>query len=91
MKECFDVLNENPDCRVIVLSGSGKHFTAGLDLKDAIKAGQQMADIDDPARKGHFIEKRLRQYQVGLIYSIFKGEKVIFHTKKLIFNEINEI
>lgn len=64
VKECFDALNENPDCRVIVLSGSGRLFTAGLDLKDAIKTAQAMSDIDEPARKGHFMEKRLRQYQV---------------------------
>lgn len=64
IKHCFDALNENPDCRVVVLSGAGKHFTAGLDLKDAVGFAQQMGEIDEPARKGHFMEKRLKQYQV---------------------------
>lgn len=64
IKECFDALNENPDCRVVVLSGAGKHFTAGLDLKDAVGFAQQMGEIDEPARKGHFMEKRLKLYQV---------------------------
>lgn len=68
IKECFDALNEDPDCRVIVLSGAGKHFTAGLDLKDAVGFAQQMGEIDEPARKGHFMEKRLKQYQVHRIH-----------------------
>lgn len=30
MKQCFDELGENPDCRVVVLSGAGKFFNAGI-------------------------------------------------------------
>ncbi|XP_072040135.1 delta(3,5)-Delta(2,4)-dienoyl-CoA isomerase, mitochondrial-like isoform X1 [Amphiura filiformis] len=35
MKECFTKIAEDSDCRVVVLSGAGKNFTAGLDLMDA--------------------------------------------------------
>lgn len=32
MKSIFENLHEDPDCRVIILSGEGKHFCAGIDL-----------------------------------------------------------
>lgn len=65
MKQCFDALNENPECRVVVLTGAGKLFTAGLDLKRAMAMGQQLGEIEEAARKGHFVEKRIKEYQVG--------------------------
>lgn len=65
MKQCFDALNENPECRVVLLTGAGKLFTAGLDLKTAMATGQQLGEIEEAARKGHFMEKRIKEYQVG--------------------------
>lgn len=35
MIECFTQISTDSDCRVVVLSGAGKNFTAGLDLMDA--------------------------------------------------------
>lgn len=64
MKECFDALSENPDCRAIVLSGAGKAFTSGLDLKDAMIIAQELAQIEDPARKGHHLNRKIKSYQV---------------------------
>ncbi len=29
IKECFNGLNSDPDCRVVLLTGAGKNFTAG--------------------------------------------------------------
>ena len=29
IKQCLDGLNSDPDCRVVVLTGAGKNFTAG--------------------------------------------------------------
>lgn len=60
---CFDWLNDNPDCRVIVLSGSGKHFTAGIDLLDMLSLGQQLADVEEVARRGNLLGKMIKQYQ----------------------------
>ncbi|XP_013106507.1 delta(3,5)-Delta(2,4)-dienoyl-CoA isomerase, mitochondrial [Stomoxys calcitrans] len=63
IKHCFESLHTNPDCRVIVISGAGKHFSAGIDLNDMIKLGQDLADIDDVARKGHYLEPLIKLYQ----------------------------
>ncbi|XP_037372405.1 delta(3,5)-Delta(2,4)-dienoyl-CoA isomerase, mitochondrial [Talpa occidentalis] len=34
MVECFNKIAEDADCRVVVISGAGKMFTAGIDLMD---------------------------------------------------------
>lgn len=52
--DTFRKLGSNPKVRVIVLSGQGKHFTAGLDL--AYAAGQFAPQSD----AGRWAEKQLR-------------------------------
>ena len=55
MVECFTLLSHDPDCRSVVLSGAGKVFTAGLDLKDFAdffgKLTEDTDEGDDPARR----------------------------------------
>ena len=34
IRDCFRALDEDPEVRVAVISSTGKHFTAGLDLKE---------------------------------------------------------
>jgi enoyl-CoA hydratase len=52
--DTFRRLGADPDVRAILLSGRGRHFTAGLDLQ---YAGTQFAPTDDPGRAA---EARLR-------------------------------
>lgn len=59
----FDNLSDDPDCRAIVLSGRGKLFTAGLDLIGAAAIGQQLAAVDDVARKAKILSHKIRAYQ----------------------------
>lgn len=61
--KCFTELNEDPDCRSIVLSGNGKHFTAGIDLMDMLSQAQKLAELDEVARKGKFFENMIKAYQ----------------------------
>lgn len=51
---------------IIFVLGSGKHFTAGIDLLDMLKAGQELAEIDEVARKGKYFEKMIKLYQDSL-------------------------
>ncbi|XP_052742896.1 delta(3,5)-Delta(2,4)-dienoyl-CoA isomerase, mitochondrial [Bicyclus anynana] len=48
---CFSSLNDNPECRVIVLSGQGKHFSAGIDFNSLLEETSKAEEFDDVARK----------------------------------------
>ncbi|EDW66038.1 uncharacterized protein [Drosophila virilis] len=63
IKDCFETLAINPDCRTIVLSAAGKHFCAGIDLSSMMSMGQQLADCEDVARKGVVLERTIKLYQ----------------------------
>ncbi|KAL5283707.1 ECH1 family protein [Megaselia abdita] len=63
VKECFENLHINPDCRAIVLSGAGKHFTAGIDMTSMMMMGQELGEIEDVSRKGYVMEPLIKLYQ----------------------------
>ncbi|XP_034476571.1 delta(3,5)-Delta(2,4)-dienoyl-CoA isomerase, peroxisomal [Drosophila innubila] len=63
IRDCFESLAINPDCRAIVLSAAGKHFCAGIDLSSMMSLGQQLADSEDVARKGIILERTIKIYQ----------------------------
>lgn len=65
LKDCFNGLSNNPDCRAIVLSGAGKHFTAGLDLQSSLEMGQELAAIEEIGRRGNYMEKKIKDAQVS--------------------------
>ena len=44
--EAFNLLGKDPDCRVIILSGNGKAFCAGIDLNDLMALGSVVNDIE---------------------------------------------
>ncbi|XP_053177522.1 delta(3,5)-Delta(2,4)-dienoyl-CoA isomerase, mitochondrial isoform X3 [Scomber japonicus] len=62
MVECFNEIAEDPDCRVVVVSGAGKTFTAGIDLMDM--AGDILQPQgDDTARVSWNLRKTIARYQ----------------------------
>lgn len=63
IKDCFEALAINPDCRAIVLSAAGKHFCAGIDLNSMMNLGQDMGETEDVARKGIVLERTIKLYQ----------------------------
>ncbi|XP_053680721.1 delta(3,5)-Delta(2,4)-dienoyl-CoA isomerase, mitochondrial [Anopheles nili] len=64
IKDCFEQLHDDPDCRVVVLSGgSSKHFTAGIDLFDMMKLGQELGAIEEVGRRGRLLEGAIKLYQ----------------------------
>lgn len=54
LREAFHALSADSGVRAILLSGRGRHFSAGLDLD---WAAAQFADVGDP---GRFAERQLR-------------------------------
>lgn len=51
LKQVFDALAADGDCRAIILSAQGKGFSAGLDLTDPDNTPPRL-EVDDVARKG---------------------------------------
>lgn len=64
IRQCFEELNKDGNCRAVILSGAGKHFTAGLDLIDAAQPGQILSFHGDSSldtgRKGLRIGEMIR-------------------------------
>lgn len=51
---CFSTLSHIPQCRVIVLSGQGKHFCGGIDLQTLVQMAAEADELEDVARKARF-------------------------------------
>ncbi|XP_044209510.1 delta(3,5)-Delta(2,4)-dienoyl-CoA isomerase, mitochondrial isoform X1 [Thunnus albacares] len=62
MVECFNEIAGDPDCRVVVVSGAGKIFTAGIDLMDMASEVLQPQG-DDTARISWNLKKTITKYQ----------------------------
>ncbi|XP_064602509.1 delta(3,5)-Delta(2,4)-dienoyl-CoA isomerase, mitochondrial-like [Liolophura sinensis] len=60
MVECFNQLSADPECRVVVLTGAGPVFTAGLDLSDL---NSVVPREDDIARNAMVIRRHVKQMQ----------------------------
>ncbi|XP_034556726.1 delta(3,5)-Delta(2,4)-dienoyl-CoA isomerase, mitochondrial [Notolabrus celidotus] len=62
MVSCFNEIADDPDCRVVVVSGAGKIFTAGIDLMDMASDILQPHG-DDVARISWNLKKTIVKYQ----------------------------
>lgn len=62
MVECFNKLALDQDCRVVILSGAGKMFTAGLDLMGN-EMFQKVQEIEDIGRRAFFTRRVVSLYQ----------------------------
>ncbi|KAG2216823.1 hypothetical protein INT45_003152 [Circinella minor] len=67
--KCFTDIGADSDIRVIVLSGSGRMFTAGLDLSENVLLKEQ-GDMD-VARKAFNLQEHIRWFQ-GAMTSLEK-------------------
>ncbi|XP_054884337.1 delta(3,5)-Delta(2,4)-dienoyl-CoA isomerase, mitochondrial [Poeciliopsis prolifica] len=62
MVECFQQISDDQACRVVVISGAGKVFTAGIDLMDMATDILQ-PEGDDTARIAWNVRKLVKRYQ----------------------------
>ncbi len=70
MESIFAELHDNPEVRVIILRGEGKHFCAGIDL-ELLMDVQQLQSIECEGRK----REQLRKFIFGLQNNISAIEK----------------
>lgn len=61
--DCFNLLDGNEDCRVVLLSARGRAFTAGLDFSSMMAVAQKLSDVEDVARRCKIVTERLVKYQ----------------------------
>lgn len=62
MVDCFTKIADDSECRVVVVSGAGKIFTAGIDLMDM--AGDILQPVgDDMARTSWNLRRIISKYQ----------------------------
>ncbi len=55
-------LDENTDCRVVIIKGAGKHFSAGIDLSMLAEIQQMMNSKEDIGR----VREKLRRWILSL-------------------------
>ncbi|CAF0912692.1 unnamed protein product [Adineta steineri] len=66
LKTCFEQLNIEKTCRVIVLTGSGRAFSTGIDIDYLVTSGAESAEIDDIARKILHTRSMIQRIQESL-------------------------
>jgi delta(3,5)-delta(2,4)-dienoyl-CoA isomerase len=90
MVECFQAISEDNDCRVVIISGNGKHFTAGLDLTDMGPLMETVLGDDDIARKFRTLQQFIKRYQLSFTsieqvwLFVFKSPRILIG-KHLLF------
>uniref|UniRef100_A0A7N6B5X4 Delta(3,5)-Delta(2,4)-dienoyl-CoA isomerase, mitochondrial n=1 Tax=Anabas testudineus TaxID=64144 RepID=A0A7N6B5X4_ANATE len=73
MVDCFNEIAADPECRVVVVSGAGKIFTAGIDLMD-MASNLLQPEGDDTARVSWNLRKTITKYQET--FSVIEKETV---------------
>ena len=74
-------MGKDPDCRVIILSGNGKAFCAGIDLNDLMALGSVVNDDElDTARKSIKLLTVIKKFQNHHmeIEKVESGQKTVF-------------
>ncbi|CAK9324857.1 unnamed protein product [Citrullus colocynthis] len=65
LRRAFSYLDQNPDVHVIILSGSGKHFCAGIDLKSTFSNFQKLLS-EERGRAGEKLRREIKWMQESI-------------------------
>ncbi|MBL4906979.1 MAG: enoyl-CoA hydratase/isomerase family protein, partial [Sneathiella sp.] len=63
MVDAFSEIEQTADARVVVISSTGKHFTAGLDLNAFGSLAGEIQSATDPARIREQMRNNVREMQ----------------------------
>ncbi|XP_002730784.1 delta(3,5)-Delta(2,4)-dienoyl-CoA isomerase, mitochondrial-like [Saccoglossus kowalevskii] len=63
MVECFNGIAQDPNCRIVILTGAGRAFTSGLDVMDHADVLMSMDGEDDVSRKAFKFIQFIKKYQ----------------------------
>ncbi|GLQ05503.1 crotonase/enoyl-CoA hydratase family protein [Sneathiella chinensis] len=63
MVDVFAQIEQTPEARVVVISSTGKHFTAGLDLSAFGSLAAEMSTASDPARIREQMRNNVQEMQ----------------------------
>ena len=66
LQQCFSDLTDNEECRVVILTGAGKNFTAGLDVVDFAQDFFNNTSSDnglDVARRAMKLKRQIKSMQ----------------------------
>ena len=63
IETCFNEINQDRQCRAVVVSGSGKSFSAGIDFMDMMSISSSLDS--DLARKAMFLRNKVLQFQAS--------------------------
>lgn len=63
MSECFKGISTDGDCRTVVISANGKHFTAGLDLSDMGELMTILMGDEDVSRRFRMLDSFVSKCQ----------------------------
>uniref|UniRef100_A0A8R1IRD2 3-hydroxyisobutyryl-CoA hydrolase n=1 Tax=Caenorhabditis japonica TaxID=281687 RepID=A0A8R1IRD2_CAEJA len=66
--DCFKLIHDDPDCRVVILQGEGKHFCTGLDMSSGSVLGMGSSDEQDQARKSRATRRNVEWMQRQFTY-----------------------
>lgn len=61
---CFHAINTDENCRVVVLSANGKHFSAGLDLSDLGTLTSIVMNENDISKKYRTLYEHIKELQI---------------------------
>ncbi|XP_015914123.2 delta(3,5)-Delta(2,4)-dienoyl-CoA isomerase, mitochondrial [Parasteatoda tepidariorum] len=63
IRDCFKKIRNDQYCRVAIISGAGKAFSAGLDFTDMLDITSKVLSKEDIARKAKYLHSIVEQFQ----------------------------
>ena len=66
----LDMVESNPECRVLIFTGSGKAFCAGGDISELYQAGATLEGAQRRLRMSHHLATRLRGLKQPVIMAV---------------------